>query len=70
LFDVAGGKLRATFYARGDDWAALAPDGRFAGAGALSQFVALTRGLDSAPMDDFIRANRRDDLSGVLSSPK
>jgi WD40 repeat protein len=69
-FDVAAGKLRATFYARGDDWAALAPDGRFAGAGALSQFVALTRGLDSAPMDDLIRINRREDLAGALSWPK
>jgi WD40 repeat protein len=69
-FDVAGGKLRATFYARGDDWAALAPDGRFAGAGDLRQFIALTRGVDVAPMDDFIRINRRQDLSGALSSPK
>jgi WD40 repeat protein len=69
-FDVAGGKLRATFYARGDDWAAVAPDGRFAGAGDLRQFMALTRGLDIAPMDDFIRINRRDDLAGALGSPK
>jgi WD40 repeat protein len=69
-FDVAGGKLRATFYARGDDWAALAPDGRFAGAGDLRQFIALTRGVDSAPMDDFIRIDRKEDLAGALGSPK
>jgi hypothetical protein len=66
----SNGEPCATFYARGDDWAAIAPDGRFAGAGDISRFVALTRGLETAPMDDFVRINRREDLAGVLKSAK
>lgn len=68
LFDAASGKLRAAFYARGTDWAAIAPDGRFAGAGDLSRLVRLVRGLEVVPMDDFVKLNRRDDLSEILAA--
>jgi WD40 repeat protein len=67
LFDAASGKRLASFFAKGADWAAIAPDGRFAGAGELSHFVRLVKGLEVEPIDDFMKLNRRNDLSEVLA---
>ncbi len=60
LYDLESGALTTTFHALGEDWAAVAADGRFVASGDLGEFVRLAQAGKLLPMADFLAANRRD----------
>jgi WD40 repeat protein len=67
LWDIGSGGLLATFFASGENWVVFAPDGRYASSGDLRKMLAIVRGADVLPLDEFIRLNRRDSVADVLS---
>jgi WD40 repeat protein len=70
LWKSANHALLATLFANGADWAAVAANGHYVASGDIGEFLAIKRGDEVLPMDDFIRLNRRDSLADVLAGTR
>jgi WD40 repeat protein len=66
LWDVDTGRLLITTIVRNGDWLSVTPEGIFATSGDPRDFLAIVRGLDILPMEEFILQNRRDSLGAFF----
>lgn len=70
LWDVASGRQLAIWLADATGLIALAPDGRFVTQDDTAKWLAIVRGTEFLPLDDFIAANRRESLDLPFGAAK
>jgi WD40 repeat protein len=70
LWDVDSGRLLITTIVRNGAWLSVTPDGLFVTAGDPRDFIAIVKGLDVLPMDEFIAQNRRESLGDLFGDRK
>jgi WD40 repeat protein/uncharacterized caspase-like protein len=74
LWDVLSGALLATYAQVDGQGIAVLPDNHFATDGDPDKALAIVRGFEEAPLDDFIAANRRvtlaDEFEGLPAASK
>jgi WD40 repeat protein len=70
LWDTDTGRLLITTIVRNGEWLSVTPAGLFVTSGDPRDFIAITKGFDVLPMEEFIMQNRRDSLGSLFAGVK
>jgi len=70
LWDTDSGRLLITTIVRDGNWLSVTPEGLFATSGDPHEFLAIVKGFDVLPMEEFILQNRRDTFGSLFVGMK